>query len=896
VSARCWAGLRAAMVWKSERWQAKLDDEVPPDATIPSTLEITYVRDVGVEPQTEVVYEDPGEAGPPRLLVSLSAVTALKDLCEHEHAKYDKTVRTLGECRASYYRELRWLREQLHLAYRTDAEAMARKATLTHDDFEVYWFEPPHYIDDELKEFLVACIRQTNQKLITENSELKEQLNKAEILKEGGVRAVLRNLRKDHTVPKILRELYGLLKGKDLQEFEEAALLLLQGRGVDVPSSLHASRDLADLMAANEELEALRQKSRGDQAALAELHAKLAQRVDADLERERANAERDRADAERRRADLIQQRAERLERQYQELRQQLEVTALSSGAAKFELDRTSRLNKSVSKLSEALLCLTPTSSTTTTPNVSPICKRKNQVSFIATPFSPMAVGELAEKQAPPETFDEALVRLDEVANGFDAVAQGVLAELQYLRAQTAQLQAVNLARERAEDASVQNGQDARRNEVARTAEHAAAMDAASKAEAHAISLGREVAEGHAHLKQEREKNNCLQAELDEHRRKLEEANGIIERLQGRMAAFSAKVEKLKGKIRSLQASTGGSDALSDEDDDLEDLADFMIPYRMRVAAAAAGKQRWQLLSEDATFSRKKREYLLGQKLRIYRAPQPGEEAVVSAAFQFLRNPSEPSSPKQAVASSFNKVVPGQISERIATAILPSRPRGTLATTDAPPPTASCNSGSARRDPRDRHITPPPPSGPPFGFAGRVNSIADAAGQASARSTTPAGSPVMAARELSGSGSRSGSVLRAAAQAAVSPALPRGRHAAASSGSLPRTPAKPSRTGSEAAMASPPLAPRRTGSNSSTGAEGFAGTRESPLVSVSSGFPGARARHCHSSVPLTNASAAAAAARDAGQARCTTGAAFSPEMLPAFPPGRTKRGCSSPPWP
>merc|ERR1719281_1266566 len=41
-------------------------------------------------------------------------------------------------------------------------------------DYEVYWFEPPKYVDPELQEFLKNCIRETHRQLIQELEELKK--------------------------------------------------------------------------------------------------------------------------------------------------------------------------------------------------------------------------------------------------------------------------------------------------------------------------------------------------------------------------------------------------------------------------------------------------------------------------------------------------------------------------------------------------------------------------------------------------------------------------------------------------------------------------------------------------------------------------------------------------
>ncbi|CAK0824077.1 unnamed protein product, partial [Prorocentrum cordatum] len=142
--------------------QALAEDDLKP-----RHLRITYTRGSDEDELHEDVFEDPSELQKgPRLLVSLKSVLALKTLCEREFRRVQELSCVLNDCRAAYFKELIWLREQLHRGEWPDA------------DYEVFWYDPPHYMDDELKEFLKECIRFTNRKLIVENSELRAQLQK----------------------------------------------------------------------------------------------------------------------------------------------------------------------------------------------------------------------------------------------------------------------------------------------------------------------------------------------------------------------------------------------------------------------------------------------------------------------------------------------------------------------------------------------------------------------------------------------------------------------------------------------------------------------------------------------------------------------------------------------
>jgi len=594
------------MVWKSERWQSRVD-AVDSEAACnerrvgskpceggaslddPQTLEITYCRGEGAAPHTEYVFEDLEDQQQPRLLVSLGSVTALKELCEHEHARYDKVVATLTKCRSAYYKELRWLREQLHLAYQTDEQAQIRRASLSLDDFEVYWFEPEHYIDPETKEFLLKCIRETNRQLILENQELRYKLQQQSVLLEGDcVPAVLRQLRKGHQVSKILRELRGqLLDNAQITEFEDTVCEL-------VDRAVVSSQGGGALTAAvEEERDALKKKLDESEELVRQLREQLASGIDCKLERERANAERERA-------DLVQKRAERLEIQHRALQKEIRQSSVDIG------ERTLRVQRSLSKLNGALTCLSPAGSAVCTPHVSPSRQRA------------LSVEDVTEA-----TFDEALGHLDDVATGFEAVAQEVLMELHELRSRLATLE-----RQREEQqSSLSEGQAA--------AERRATEAEAGKAAAIARSKALE-----AQLEEARTKLGEEQARSAKLRKELAETHNTIETMGMKLVRFKAKIDKLKAELRALQGLCNQELLESDDEDDF-DLADFMVPYRKR-AAVASGKARWELLSEDAACARKRREHLTNQKYGFTDShldkSAPAKQEEISAAFRFLSAP------------------------------------------------------------------------------------------------------------------------------------------------------------------------------------------------------------------------------------------------------------------
>lgn len=622
------------------------------------TLEISYLRPDGGQVQKESVFEDCEDEQQPRLLVSLSAVTALKELCEHEHARYDKVVSTLTSCRASYYKELRWLREQLHLAFQTDEEAMVRKANLIPDDFEVYWFKPPDYLDLETQEFLEASIRETSRKLISENTALRTQIQQNTNLQSAVIPTVMRQLRKEHSVGKILREFRRQLKGShEIAEFEEAVADLVD---LPAPAAAHIDHTAAAIggkapsprevqfvpdPAVVEERDALRQKVEEGEALISQLRAQLAQGIDVQLERERA-------DAERTRADLVQKRAERLEAQQRELRDELRETATESQTLRVHTqnitqslgEKAVRMQRSVSKLSDLLGCLSPSSSRCCSPCMKTTSPQRGTSMSPKRPRRRNSSPDIAEEGSmdePEATFDEALGHLDDVASGFALMAQEVTAELQELRAKVRALEALleaGVQRARDERLEVEGQADVERRAAELEATRAAEA-AKAAATARADALEKQLAQVRERLEQEEGKSSKL-------RKDLAEAHGTVEQQNSKLMMLKKKLDKLRAELRALKAERG--EEYIESDDDLN-LTDFMIPYSKR-AACASGKARWELLSEDAGCARRRRASIAGpgpggfQEEHLHMAlhrtapPVPRRAAEVNAAFRFLSRP------------------------------------------------------------------------------------------------------------------------------------------------------------------------------------------------------------------------------------------------------------------
>merc|ERR1719253_96980 len=125
----------------------------------------------------EWCFEDPYDSERPRLCVSLGAVLALKVLVEEQVAKCAELRDTLNECRNAYFKELRYLREALE-AQQVERDGAGKKSPYQDqiDTYEVFFFEPPWYLDVDTRALLDHCIRKTNEKILEELFALRDKL------------------------------------------------------------------------------------------------------------------------------------------------------------------------------------------------------------------------------------------------------------------------------------------------------------------------------------------------------------------------------------------------------------------------------------------------------------------------------------------------------------------------------------------------------------------------------------------------------------------------------------------------------------------------------------------------------------------------------------------------
>lgn len=602
-------------------WELFLDGSPTPATKHdePRTLQITYSsagKDV-----MEIVYEDASEGDKrPRLLVSLESVLALKALCEREFDRVEVITNILKLCRTAYFKELQYLREQLRQVARPGYQPDGL------ENYEVYWYDPPEYIDTDMKVFLQDCIRLTNKKLIEENFEL---IQKLKALGEGAIAGddadIIRMIR---TLGPggFVRKLYGFLctqehgSEKKRKDFAMAVMDLLKTDGSD------SENDNDKLQAKLRKLQAQLDKLLKEAAESDALRKRIA-----DLEAEVAAAkgsgasaamEAARADAEKARADEAEAKALQLEAEMNAMRERLkELEGLKPGIAKL----SSQVDAVVSRLA-------------------PDAKRG--VSASDSILSPLEVSV--------STLEGCIAGvLSKAGSGSSEADRKTISEL------NAQLKASqdNEAKLRAEIARLQA--EAKRLKADRDAEAAAAARALAELEALRAAGGGDNDALQRELRSLREANERLSQEVEEQKRKMEalatqlaeadkERNRLreqlknagnlgdmedaMEEMQRRLAHAHDKIKDLKAIIKRLKAQLGIDD---DDDDDSEDsnydgdMPMFLMSYTKRTRTSI--KPRWKHLSEDARYTRQKREFLHAQK---FGSGSLGQDAAM--ALDFLR--------------------------------------------------------------------------------------------------------------------------------------------------------------------------------------------------------------------------------------------------------------------
>eukprot|EP00443_Scrippsiella_acuminata_P112680 CAMPEP_0115741922 /NCGR_PEP_ID=MMETSP0272-20121206/90256_1 /TAXON_ID=71861 /ORGANISM="Scrippsiella trochoidea, Strain CCMP3099" /LENGTH=712 /DNA_ID=CAMNT_0003186617 /DNA_START=130 /DNA_END=2265 /DNA_ORIENTATION=- len=636
----------------------------------PRTLEIRYFDDLDGPQKTEVVFEDPGEGEKrPRLLVSLQSVLALKALCEREFGRVEALAEMLHNCRTAYFKELLWLREQLLIAGRPEY-AVVNEAV---NAYEVYWYDPPQYVNEELREFMLDCIRHTNRKLIEENYALQMALGGKSLKDYEDPMDTLKRVLKGMGPGKLVKATQGVITSKDngtpeqVDEFQKAILAIafnLGWRQPEEPVVVDTKPAVDPKMV--EELQALREQVKdmeflrtrlGQLQAEIDAARKAKEAAEAALAAEaaRAQAEKERADAERLRAEQAEADLEKALSKPKEPPPRPRPAA-NNDSRNFDklraaADRaTDRIMSCVSQLGK----MKAFAGATPSPPASPTSGAAHIGLEQASSALEDLISQGANEPIPSSDQDAAksIAKLKNAAERLEAKVKSL--EEQLKEAREAERRAKEEAAEalkRAEDAARRStkGSGIDPAELAKMGEaERNATKRAEKAEKQVKELSKkleEQAEEIAALKREvsrlkrlledagnhdtsdsDEKIRKLQELVKELKAKLAEAEEAYNLLAGKLSMAQDKIRALKDEVKMWKRKCGVEVNSDDESEDEDDLPNFMISYAKRNRNAT--KPRWAMLSEDATLGRMKREFLFSQKTQVL-------SSAASSAFKFL---------------------------------------------------------------------------------------------------------------------------------------------------------------------------------------------------------------------------------------------------------------------
>eukprot|EP00930_Biecheleria_cincta_P056095 TRINITY_DN42277_c0_g1_i1.p1 TRINITY_DN42277_c0_g1~~TRINITY_DN42277_c0_g1_i1.p1 ORF type:complete len:1155 (-),score=250.59 TRINITY_DN42277_c0_g1_i1:50-3514(-) len=662
--------LRATGPW-NDQWKA-----VDANLQEPETLEIEYVTQAPPDPEVtteeggeaeiklvkakEIVYEDPGEKDSrPRLLVPLKSVLGLKQLCEHEFARIEQVTSTLNQCRTAYYKELLYLREQLILA--ADPEKAMVLAFM--QDYEVYYYDPPKYVDEELKEFMLNCNRWTHKKLIEENYELRQRL--------AGMDDVFANV--DFCIKQLLKKLgphrfmimlHKIVKsGKDIQQAPGTVATKVQ-EGEDQPPVLTPMQDLE--VAVLECFPSLKPKADTSDAWREKVEE--LEKMIQDLKRQLRDSQEE-LDFQRKRAEDALARARELDQKLSNHPTPAKPGTPDDSALR-ELEKTMkdqeeklkqyqqqgegaarRVRKAYEELAKAKSVQTgtepPALAGILIPSLdSAVSGMENILRAVANmkpekeivtgpaPTSPLASNDLALRKE--------INQLKQEINALKAKLAAAEENEEQLRAQLKGLEDKLTAAE-ARLAKMKNNPtetvvetdnsevDNLRARLAKKDEKIAELEQELEAARAEAKVANKRAEDSERLLQDKLRQDADRAkQMAELMAKLKASEDESENLGAKLYRAQEKIQKLKEEIKILKRKLGIEVRDSDdESSDEEDLPAFMTRYYVRARNSA--KPRWMLLSEDAKLHMQKKDWLWGQKY-----PSTGGLSHAQQALRFLR--------------------------------------------------------------------------------------------------------------------------------------------------------------------------------------------------------------------------------------------------------------------
>jgi hypothetical protein len=562
--------------------------------TAPRTLEIAYSVTKG-ENHHEIVYEDPTATEKdkgPRLLVPLQSVLSLKALCENEFNRVEVMTAVLKQCRRDYFKELAYLREQLKRVALPDYQPDPL------ENFEVYWYNPPMYLDEELKDYLQDCIRWHLKDLIQENFRLTQQLNDLGGSAGAGDDADILRMIGTLLPGGFVRKSYHLCSKAEKKDFLTACRNLLSAENDNEDDE---EGKLRRLEKENEKLkkqlsenESLRKRNADLEAQIAALNAGPS--------------------AEKARADEQQARADELERRYASLEAEMKKTA-----------------KELEELHQV---------------VEQLAQRIDKVTYTCDPGAKPGAVSTHGLVGPIETAVSALegcalMDAEAIRNSKDLAAQ-----LKAFRDQESKMKD-EIARLQAEVKRLKQERDAAAAASANSAHGMSAEDLAKmRQELKALReandrMTKELDEAFKNSQRIRELEKQL-AESEEDRKRMQDQlkgsvdNDALAVAQAALEELAAKLERAQDKIRELKAEVKrlkrmqGIEDDDDSDDDSNydgDMPMFLMSYVKRTRHIT--KPRWQHLSDDARFGQQRRDF-------IYAQAHGTDQQGVFQALSFLR--------------------------------------------------------------------------------------------------------------------------------------------------------------------------------------------------------------------------------------------------------------------
>lgn len=530
------------------------------------SLEITYLVQTSLkgplESASETVFEDTADhTKRPRLLVSLQSVLAMKNICEHEFNTREVLSKMLARCRSDYYKELCSLREQLYLASKSQANAELGYFKA----FEVYWFNPPKYIDLDLKEYLENAIKEQSRNLIEENRQL--------LMKVEGKEDTMMD--PETRIKEVIKKI-----GSPVRLFKKLVQMVKTGVLLKVSPSFgaHAS-PMSSPKATDEEKPTI-----PPEFSLPELEAAANEAFpQALLAAQRA---KEAAEAEAQKAQQVAQKAA------EEAKTKSEQAALAASGPDL-----APVQKATGSLAKAVADLHVTVSVPASTSLLDFSEKE------VGPYSIVPV--LQELQRAIEGLSKPLAQVIEDKRQAEAAAKYLQDRQEQADSELAKL----TSQLRQGGFGVHHGDAAqpptRQPGIATSADDERERREREEREKKA---GREKED--EHRKEFAAERQRLQDELDQERKAAAKAGEEMEVVMARLAQAQDKIKHLKAELKEWKAKAGVHVESEEEEEEEEVLPSYLLSYRQRLALS--NKPRWMHLAEDAKLKLLRQQHFFEQ--------------------------------------------------------------------------------------------------------------------------------------------------------------------------------------------------------------------------------------------------------------------------------------------